>query len=89
MNTVHTRTVSSREFARNVSGAKRLARQSPLFIADRGDPTFVLMHMDEYRRLTHTGKTMLDLLTMPESDGIDFDPAPARLTAQELDVDEP
>ena len=45
-------TVTSREFAHNVSSAKALAKQGPVFITDRGQPAFVLMHISEYRTIT-------------------------------------
>ena len=34
-------TVTSREFSHNVSSAKNLAREGPVFITDRGEPAFV------------------------------------------------
>jgi prevent-host-death family protein len=68
-------TVSSREFNQNVSIAKRAAENGPVFITDRGEPAQVLLSIKEYRRLTGKGKSVIDLLAMPEGmdTGEDFD----------------
>jgi len=54
-------TLTSREFGHNVSSAKNLARQGPVLITDRGAPTFVLMNIGEYRKLT-VGEREVSLL---------------------------
>jgi len=58
--------ISSREFNRDVSFAKREAAAEPVLITDRGQPTHVLMSIAEYRRLTGEGESILELLAMPE-----------------------
>ena len=63
--------LSSREFNRDVSLAKRAAQVEPVLITDRGQPTHVLMSIAEYRRLTGEGESILELLAMPESVAID------------------
>jgi prevent-host-death family protein len=45
------RTMSSREFNQNTSGAKQAATNGPLVITDRGKPSFVLMTHAEFERL--------------------------------------
>ncbi|NMO02102.1 type II toxin-antitoxin system Phd/YefM family antitoxin [Gordonia sp. TBRC 11910] len=45
-------TLTSRDFNRDVSAAKRAASDGPVVITDRGEPAFVLLTIDEYRRLT-------------------------------------
>jgi len=57
--------LTSREFNRDVSLAKREARVEPVLITDRGQPTHVLMSIAEYRRLTGEAESILDLLAMP------------------------
>lgn len=48
---------TSREFAHNVSAAKRAAAQGDhVIITKRGEPSYVLLSIDEYRRLKKTGK---------------------------------
>jgi prevent-host-death family protein len=59
--------ISSREFNRDVSFAKREARGQPVLITDRGQPTHVLMSIADYRRLTGEGENLLDMLAMPEA----------------------
>lgn len=83
MGAIHT--VTSREFGHNVSSAKHLAREGPLFITDRGEPAFVLLHIEEYRRMSGTTKSLVDLLALPEADEMDFDIEPVRIGARELE----
>jgi len=63
--------LSSREFNRDVSHAKRLARAEPVLITDRGQPTHVLMSIAEYRRLSGEGESIVDLLAMPQAVELD------------------
>ena len=44
-------TISAREFNRDVSAAKRAAAEGPVVITDRGAEAFVLLSIEEYRRL--------------------------------------
>ena len=44
--------ITSREFNRDVSQAKREARIEPVLITDRGQPTHVLMSIADFRRLS-------------------------------------
>ncbi len=57
---------SSREFNQDVSHAKRLAQDEPVFVTDRGRPTHVLLSVDAYRRLVGTSDSLADLLKMEE-----------------------
>jgi prevent-host-death family protein len=63
--------LSSREFNRDVSVAKRAALAEPVLITDRGQPTHVLMSIGNYRRLTGEGESILDMLAMPEMVAMD------------------
>ena len=68
-------TVSSREFNQDASGAKRFAKNGPVFITDRGRPSHVLMTIEEYQRLAGRQESIADLLSMPPGVAdIDFDP---------------
>ena len=58
--------LTSRDFNRDVSLAKRAAQVEPVVITDRGQPTHVLMSIGEYRRLSGEGESILELLAMPE-----------------------
>ena len=63
--------LSSREFNRDVSLAKRAAQVEPVLITDRGQPTHVLMSIGDYRRLTGEGENILELLALPEPVALD------------------
>jgi prevent-host-death family protein len=69
-------TLSSREFNQDRSRAKKAARKGPVFITDRGRPALVLLSIEEYRKLSSTKETILDLLAMPGIADIEFDPQP-------------
>jgi len=67
-------TVSSREFNQDASGAKRAAQNGPVFITDRGRPAHVLLTIDEYRRLSASAGSIVDLLGMAGTADIEFEP---------------
>lgn len=71
-------TFSSREFNHDASRAKKAARSGPVFITDRGRPAHVLLTIEDYRQLTHSQSSIVELLAMPEGGDIDFEPAPLR-----------
>ncbi|MGE0006188.1 MAG: type II toxin-antitoxin system Phd/YefM family antitoxin [Parvibaculaceae bacterium] len=58
-------TLSSREFNQDTGRAKKAARKGPVFITDRGRPAHVLLSIEEYRRLTGKGRSIVDMLGMP------------------------
>lgn len=70
--------ISARDFNRDVSAAKRAARLEPVFITDRGDPSFVLISIEEYRRLSQRGRTtnLMDALQMSDEDYVELDIPP-------------
>ena len=69
------KTLSSREFNQDLAGAKRAAREGPVIVTDRGEPAFVLLAYEDYRRLSGTpGRSLADLLYDPNSADIDFEP---------------
>ncbi len=67
-------TISSREFNQNISKAKKDARNNPVIITDRGKPAHVLLSIEQYRQITNSEKNLLDLLAMPSTADIIFDP---------------
>jgi len=69
-----TTTISSRDFNQDVSRAKRAADEGPVIITDRGEPAYVLLRHDAYRRLVGGGPTIRDLLDLPGAEDIEFDP---------------
>lgn len=74
-----TTTVSAREFNQDVSAAKRAAGKGPVIITDRGHPAFVLLAIEDYRRLSGISTDLVSWLAM-DDDAIDFDPQPAALS---------
>lgn len=80
-------TFSSREFNQAASRAKKAAEKGPVFITDRGRPSFVLLSIDEYQKLSSKGKNIVELLRMPD-DTPKFDFNPPRLgdVAREVDL---
>ncbi|AJE32783.1 hypothetical protein B842_04650 [Corynebacterium humireducens NBRC 106098 = DSM 45392] len=68
--------VSSRDFNRDVSAAKRAASKGPVVVTDRGEPAFVLLSIDDYRRLTGTDSEdsaeFLDRLQLDEVIDVEF-----------------
>jgi len=66
-------TISSREFNQDISRAKREAMSGPVFITDRGKPAHVLLSVDIYNRLIHTGKNLIDMISDIDVSDIDLD----------------
>lgn len=69
-----TTTMTSREFNRDVSRAKRAASHGPVFITDRGRPAHVLLTVEAYSRIADAEAKIGELVGMAEAAGIDFDP---------------
>ena len=66
--------ITSREFNQDVSRAKRATANGPVVITDRGEPAYVLLRHDAYRRLAGRGPTIRELLDQPGLEQIEFDP---------------
>ncbi|MGC4174572.1 type II toxin-antitoxin system Phd/YefM family antitoxin [Demequina sp.] len=77
-------TISSRDFNRDVSAAKRAAGDGPVFITDRGEPAFVLLTVQEYRRREGSGASLVTRLSMPDDIEIEFEPADLHAQIPEL-----
>ena len=71
---MHITTLSSREFNQDTSGAKKAAREGPVFITDRGRPAHVLLTIDEYQRLSGGSESIVEMLAMPGIEDIEFEP---------------
>lgn len=65
-------TFTSREFNQDIRRTKKAADAGPVFITDRGRPVHVLLSIQEYRRLTGSGRSIADALAMDED--VEFDP---------------
>lgn len=77
------RTISARELNRDVSAAKRAATAGPVVITDRGEPAFVLLAINDYRRLVGSGADLVEQLRMvgdahgADDIDIEFGPLPS------------
>ena len=58
----------------DTSGAKKAARQGPVFITDRGRPADVSRTIEEYQRLTGDRVDIIEMLGMPGVEHIEFEP---------------
>src|SRR4051794_9711573 len=66
-------TFSSREFNQNTAGAKRAAHKGPVLITDRGKLAYVLMSIQQYRKLEEQKKPMSLSEALEQKEGGDFD----------------
>lgn len=79
-------TLSSREFNRDVSKAKKAAESGPVIITDRGRPAHVLLTFEEYKRRIDGRTRIADLLAMPGVEDLEFDTFRAHDLAQATDL---
>jgi prevent-host-death family protein len=77
-------TMTAREFNRDVSAAKREAGRGPVVITDRGEPAYVLLSIDDYRRFGERGASLVERLSMDDDLDIEFDPVGIELKVPEL-----
>ena len=77
---------TSREFNQDSSRAKKAADEGPVFITDRGRPSYVLLTVAEFERLTHPKATIVDLLAMPDAPLIDFEPPRLEMSPRPADL---
>ena len=75
-------TLPSRDFARDVGQAKRLAGDGPVFITDRGRPAFALLKIEDYYALAGGGEGRSLLDVMDGIPGGDFEYEPPRLDGE-------
>ncbi len=71
-------TLTSREFNQDTGRAKKATAEGPVFITDRGKPAHVLLSIKEYRRITGKRRSIVDALSMPGLEDIEFDPPRSR-----------
>ena len=67
-------TLTSSAFNQDASGARKAAKDGPVFITDRGRPAHVLLTIEEYRKLTGGRPSIVDLLALPGGEDIAFEP---------------
>ena len=64
----------SDRFDRSTSEARKPAEAGPVIITEGGEPAHVLLTIAEYRRLTGGHRRLGEMLAMPGSDEVEFDP---------------
>ncbi|WP_417828211.1 type II toxin-antitoxin system Phd/YefM family antitoxin [Thalassospira sp.] len=79
-------TISSRDFNQDTSGAKKASKSGPVIITDRGKPSHVLLSIEDYQRLTGSLPSIVELLAMPGTNDIEFEPQPARINMKPADL---
>jgi prevent-host-death family protein len=67
-------TLTSHEFDQDIAGAKKAARQGPVFITDRGRPAHVLLTIEDYQRLAGGTISLAEALARSGDADFDFDP---------------
>jgi PHD/YefM family antitoxin component YafN of YafNO toxin-antitoxin module len=67
-------TLSGEELDQDPSRAQKAANNGPVFIVEGGRNAYVLLSIDEYRRITNNPESIVDLLATPEAAEIEFDP---------------
>ena len=84
-------TFSSREFAHDLGRVKRAAQDGPVFITDRGRPTYALVTMEVFRRLADAGspgRSLLEVMdSLPGTAGIEFEPPRLAGVVEGADLD--
>ena len=78
-------TLSSRAFNQDTGHAKKAALEGPVIITDRGRHAHVLMTYADYQRLRREDRNIIELLSMPEGDAIDFDIPKMNITSRAPD----
>jgi hypothetical protein len=53
-------------------------------ITDRGEPAYVLLSIDEYRRMDQQGVSVVDRLSMDDDVDVEFEPISFDLRVPEL-----
>jgi prevent-host-death family protein len=66
--------ITSSELNRHVRRVKRAANAGPVIITNRGEPAYVLLRYDAYRRLAGRDPSIRELLDQPGVEDIEFDP---------------
>lgn len=67
-------TLSWRDFNQDISKAKKSTKNGPVFITEGGRATHVLLSIEDYQKLTESSLSIIDLLALPGSEDIEFEP---------------
>ena len=81
------RSFSSRQFNQDISGAKKAAKDGPVFITDRGKPSHVLITIADYHELTNSTTNMIELLAMDDACTAELDAPKIQIVPKPVDLD--
>ena len=81
-----TTTMTSREFNQDLGKAKKAAKNGPLIVTDRGKPEHVLLSYEEFKKMSVKGKSLAEVLAMPEGADLDFEFATLNDSPGEIDL---
>jgi len=79
-------TLTSREFNQDVARAKRVAKDGPVFITDRGRPAHVLLSIEDYNAIVGGRRSLADAMAAPGLSDIDFDPPRLDVKSRSADL---
>lgn len=79
---------TSREFNRDTGGAKNAAKDGPVYITDRGEPSYVLLTFADYQRLAANQPSIIERLGLPPGiEELEFTAPTSNETAKPADFD--
>ncbi len=78
--------VTSREFNHDVSAAKRAAKDGPVVITDRGEPSHVLLTYADYQRMTRRASRPPLSEALRMDDDIEFEPGRVAFDVRPVDL---
>lgn len=79
---------TSREFNQDTGGAKNAAKDGPVYITDRGEPSYVLLTFADYQRLAANQPSIIALLGQPPGiEDVEFTTPTSTETAKPADFD--
>jgi len=78
--------LSSQQFNQDSDLARSAAKNGPVFITDHGELTHVLLSIEEYRRLTCSAQSLVDMLAIPGGDDFEFEPLRSTFQARQVDL---
>ncbi len=81
-----TTTMTSREFNQDSGRAKKAAYSGPVIITDRGRPEHVLLSYEEFRKLSGSKPSIIELLSMPEGADLDIEFPRSRELSRPIDL---
>ncbi len=83
-----TKKLTSREFNQDTGGAKKAAKDGPVYITDRGQPSHVLLTFADFQRLAANRPSIIELLAQPPGvEDINFHAPTSTDTATPADFD--